>query len=342
MIKIKIDTKETGLIQVLGNVSDESDCQVLLKNHQVETLSVGDICFYHSDHPETSMMVIERKTIKDLNSSIRDGRYKEQIIRLKSIHTPPTRVAFIIEGCQLKTAKGTIKVQRVKELRKSSMKGVLKYNKIQGEALYSAIMNILIRDEISLIESDDLEDTCQILAKIYQQLTKKYSEIVGHMVPQLDQVETHNYHYAKSIKSIKKHNVNPQVCFIDQLQSIPGVSVNFAIFIAEKYFNMNDLINAYHQIDMKNQELLKEFEAQQKGGGRKKKFKALTRELMLENIQVTSENGNSRKVGPIVSERVYQYLFGINGTHAGGDEPPTDANETPADANELLTDGDQI
>lgn len=324
MIKIKIDTKETGLIQFLKNETGLSDYQVLSKNYQIETLSVGDICFFHSDRPETSLMVIERKTIKDLASSIRDGRYKEQIIRLKSIHAPPTRVAFIIEGCQLKSAGGAVKVRRVKELRKSSMKGVLKYNKIQGEALYSAIMNILIRDEISLIESDDLEDTCQILAKIHQQLTKKYSEIVGQLgvVSQLDQVETHNYHYAKSIKSVKKHNVNPQVCFIDQLQSIPGVSVNFATFIAEKYSNMNDLINSYHQIELKNQELLKEFESQQKGGGRKKKFKPLTRNLMLENIQVTSDNGNTRKVGPIVSTRVYQYLFGMTGDEEAKCEKP--------------------
>ena len=43
-------------------------------------------------------MIIERKTIQDLAASIRDGRYKEQSIRLSQSNIPNHHILFMIEG----------------------------------------------------------------------------------------------------------------------------------------------------------------------------------------------------------------------------------------------------
>ena len=62
-------------------------------NTQLKQLPLGDILIQHNDIE----VVIERKTITDLASSIRDGRLREQKIRL--IHNYSKRnIIYIIEG----------------------------------------------------------------------------------------------------------------------------------------------------------------------------------------------------------------------------------------------------
>ena len=50
-------------------------------NIKFENLDIGDIVIKDNDK---IIMMIERKTLEDLSASIKDGRYKEQKIRLKS------------------------------------------------------------------------------------------------------------------------------------------------------------------------------------------------------------------------------------------------------------------
>jgi len=274
MIHIKFDTKETTLFTAFTSPTPISS---------LAPLEVGDIQIYHKDHPDVPLVIIERKTIKDLAASIRDGRYKEQIIRLKSLHKHPTRIFFVIEGCQITPSKY---IKRLVDLRYLATK----INHMDGESLYSAFINIMVRDQISILESDDTNDTCQILRKLVEQVEKKYLEIIGQCVvtPHLQTVEAQNFHYSKTIKSNKKHNVNPQVCFINILSQIPGVSPNSAAFIIEQYPTMAELMQAYIKVEEN------------------------ARGKMLKEIVVKSDVGNGRKLGPIISNRVYQYLFGIS------------------------------
>jgi len=264
MIHLYFDSKETSLFSVFNSPIAS-----------LSPLTVGDIHLYHHEHPnDPPLVIIERKTIKDLAASIKDGRYKEQIIRLKSVHRHPTRVFFLIEGCQYFH-------QYVKNI------GQLGYD----SHLYSAFINIMVRDQISILESDDMEDTCRILKKLVEQVEKKYLEIIDQSVvtPHLQTVASSNFHYSKTIKSNKKQNVNPQVCFISILSQIPGVSVNFAAFIIEQYPTMSALIEAYLAIPV---------EADLRG-------------KLLKDIMCKSDTGKARKLGPIISERIYKYLFGI-------------------------------
>ena len=91
--------------------------------------------------------------------------------------------------------------------------------------------------------------------------------------------------YLETIKVAKKDNMNPKLCNILQLSQIPGVSKAMAETIIEKYGSISNLIGEYHKIGS-DQDCEKE------------------KKDILKNIQLTN-----RKLGPIVSARIYDYLF---------------------------------
>ena len=69
MIKLVIDNRETKLIELF----DKNNISI------IKNLEIGDILIINEEKP---IIIIERKTLSDLSASIKDGRYKEQKIRL--------------------------------------------------------------------------------------------------------------------------------------------------------------------------------------------------------------------------------------------------------------------
>ena len=61
---------------------------------QVETLPLADVIL--CDDAGAEMVMIERKSLRDLASSITDGRYKEQKFRIQQANIP--RCIYLIEG----------------------------------------------------------------------------------------------------------------------------------------------------------------------------------------------------------------------------------------------------
>ena len=57
-----------------------------------ETLDIGDIHIKYND----ILYIFERKTVKDLISSIHDGRYREQKVRMLSCYSK-YQLSYIIE-----------------------------------------------------------------------------------------------------------------------------------------------------------------------------------------------------------------------------------------------------
>ena len=82
MLKIQVDYREKLLISLI-TVPIE-----------VVNLEMGDIQIIKDDKP---LIIIERKSVSDLNSSIRDGRYHEQKHRLIN-NVDRQRIVYIIEG----------------------------------------------------------------------------------------------------------------------------------------------------------------------------------------------------------------------------------------------------
>ena len=93
-MKLIIDCRETDLIQELNKQKlknkNFSNIEFAVKN-----LDIGDIIIEKDDIP---YIIIERKTVSDLASSIQDGRYKEQGMRLNSSNLHNHSIYYLIEG----------------------------------------------------------------------------------------------------------------------------------------------------------------------------------------------------------------------------------------------------
>lgn len=200
---IIIDNRENEIIKLL-----EKDNFNFTKHN----LELGDIQFKHDDD---IIYIIERKTVNDLGASIKDGRYKEQKIRLLSNNN--NNIYYIIEG------------------------NINYCETLSTKAILGSIINMIFRDNIKIIYSKDIKQTLDIILQIKNKYdSKKFTSN--------NQNNTKN-DYVSCIKTNKKENLDKRTCNIIQLASIPGVSKNISTLILEKYVTLHNLINQYSQND---------------------------------------------------------------------------------------------
>ena len=84
-LKLVVDVRERGLHQLLQRTPFTKAC-----------LHLGDAQIRNQDNDIVA--IFERKTWNDLSSSIKDGRYREQLHRLSTTGLNPNRVVYVVEG----------------------------------------------------------------------------------------------------------------------------------------------------------------------------------------------------------------------------------------------------
>ena len=92
-MKIILDERETALYSSCIN-------QPIKSVIEKRVLDLGDILIVSNNSEEEEIyLIIERKSLSDLVSSIKDGRYEEQSHRLQhASHLPTHNIIYIIEG----------------------------------------------------------------------------------------------------------------------------------------------------------------------------------------------------------------------------------------------------
>ena len=149
-MKIKIDNREEELIKninfLIANIPSFKDIQVI-----IETLPLGDIIIYDE---ESDKLVIERKSVNDLLSSIKDGRYEEQSYRLNGLNHHNHNIIYLIEG----------DINRLNNR--------FKDNKIEKLTLYSAILSLNYFKGFSVIRTFSLEETAIFICNTVNKLKK--------------------------------------------------------------------------------------------------------------------------------------------------------------------------
>ena len=219
------------------------------ENVTIKQLDIGDIIFKFN---EEIVLIIERKTIKDLSASIRDGRHREQKKRL--INTIETdKICYLIEG----------EYENSKYL-------------LPKKTLLSSIINTLVRDNIKIIRTKNLKETLEYITILYEKLKKNPNDLLN---------PKDNNSYVSTLKVKKKENLTPKICFQLQLNQIPGVSNNISSCIINNYPSMFLLIQKYQELENESEKL-----------------------SLLESLKYDIANNKQRKIGKVISNRVYNYL----------------------------------
>ena len=201
---LHIDTRECKLRELL----EKNGVTFVTK-----ALELGDILI---EHPKRQIL-IERKTIADFHASITDGRYKNQKLRLLEWRVQEDGRKNIIYLFEEKTGDN------------------------KDKAYWGALVNMILRDNIGVIQCDGMMRTAQIITDIKKKLDEdKFDELEGG--GQNISLEG----YAKG-----KYNT-PRNCYLGQLSLIPGVSSSISEKIAEKYPNMRALLDEMNVKELGN------------------------------------------------------------------------------------------
>ena len=281
-----LDSREVKLIEFIKSKSP-NDFKI---PYSTENLQIGDIIIKHTIDNITYSLIIERKCVTDMIASIKDGRYKEQKIRLLAelANSPNTIITYLLEGS-------------ISELRLP-----------QDKTMFNgSIISSTFRDKISIIRTYSLAETLDILIRLHDRFTRDITDFftpkktnTQSLVQPIqsnqnnsiqttqeqdtsvsDVVDGVNSLYLQSIKKCKKDNLTAatwnHMCYMN----IPGISSNIAIKIAEVYPKLKDLILAYQTLDSESE-----------------------KQNLLSNIILTETDKQKRRIGPVISKRVYEYI----------------------------------
>ena len=182
-----LDTRETELI-------------TLLKDMTVKALPVGDIWVGVTEDGAMAEggIVIERKSIRDLEASILDGRYREQRGRILAFcEETKTQPMYILEG-QLSSSTG----------------------RLQKSALMKFIQRLILHYQIPVIQTASIHETAELL----QTMMEQWKEDPTRLKQTTERIKmTDGIHVQK-----KANAAEPNQFAIACLAQCPGVSIKMA------------------------------------------------------------------------------------------------------------------
>ena len=216
--------------------------------HEKKSLEVGDIIIERDNKP---IVAIERKSESDFYQSMRDGRFREQRARLVASNI--RWIFYLIEETPN-----------------------LNTGKFSPDFLKQMMIHLQVKYNIKVIWAKTLEETARLIMLIQKKAKLVFENdttgIEGEALPAPG--------YLANISVKKKDNLTPEICFLLQLEQIPGVSKQIAAKIAENFPTWKVLMNAF--VDKSAEES----------------------KNILSKLQVTEK----RKIGPKTAEKLITYL----------------------------------
>jgi ERCC4-type nuclease len=217
-----VDARERELVDTIRNLLSENVDTFKDINLAVESLPLGDIIL---SLDKEDKLIIERKTINDLASSIKDGRYTEQSFRLNGIDHPNHNIIYLIEG----------------DINKwNTYKGV----KMDKATIYSALFSINYYKGFSVHRSMSCIETAIIICNMANKLKKDTTKQPYYSKIQTSQSdEKHEENYVSVVKRVKKENITEDNIGEFMICQIPGVSDVSALAIMTKHKTISGLIS---------------------------------------------------------------------------------------------------
>jgi ERCC4-type nuclease len=201
-----IDNRENDLIKLLQ-----------VRQEQVKQLSVGDIWIGISGEQMVEQgLIIERKSIRDLEASILDGRYREQRGRILAYcQENNTRPMYILEG-SLSSSTG----------------------RLQKSAILKFINRLVLHYQISVLQTNSTQETAELVKALIEQWGTEDPQ--KSIRKKTDQVRvTDGIHIQKKVNAL-----DHKTFAISCLAQCPGVSVKMADAIVTEFGTLADIMNA--------------------------------------------------------------------------------------------------
>lgn len=214
-LEIIIDYREHSLYdEIVDRDLDKYGCKISMSK---ANLDLGDIQIKY----RTLFYLFERKTVADLISSIKDGRYKEQKARVLS-NISKQCITYIIEGDNILATQS--------------------YHQNKS-MLLGAYLHTLFRDNIRLLFTKNVSDTATLMLTLATKIIDNPEKFLGE--------EQNDVCYTDTLKLKKKkiENIDQHACFVMQLSQIPHISNVLAKKIASVYPNMKSLIQSLEACD---------------------------------------------------------------------------------------------
>ena len=210
-----IDCREKSLIK---------SCQEMISKNkkfnnillQTKNLEIGDIII--SDMKNTEHLIIERKTIQDLLSSIKDNRYREQSFRLTHLEHPNHNIIYLIEGDNINDFYA------------------------EKDIIYSSMFSLSYFKGFSLFRTKDTKETSFVLCNAAYKINKEDSKIPYYNNRNIESI-TASEDYTSVIKKKKNSNITPENFGEIVLIQIPSVSNTTAKVIMDKFKTLNNLVS---------------------------------------------------------------------------------------------------
>ena len=213
-MKLKVDYREKKLITLLEAYKSHFKFENI--NIKVEKLDLGDIIIY--DDEENEKLIVERKSLNDLASSIKDGRYNEQSYRLTNYPIHNHNIIYLIEG--------NLSVW---------------YNnyKVQANTLYTAIFSLNYYKGFSVIKTVDITETAEYLLRMCDKLNRENNKVSYYESGEKKEVGN----YCDVIYKVKKKNITPENIGEIILSQIPGVSTVTSRSVMKYYGSLYNLLH---------------------------------------------------------------------------------------------------
>ena len=208
----------------------------------IKSLPVADIWIGTTDQGITEGgLIIERKSIKDLEASILDGRYKEQRGRILAFcQEHKTQPMYILEGA-LGSSTG----------------------RLQKKAILKFIHRLIFHYQIAVMQTASITETAELIQTLEEQWKDDPSSL--QRTTELVKV-TDGLHIQK-----KANAADPLQFAIAALAQCPGVSVKMAEQLVDTFGSFKGILDVTWK--------------------------------ELEQVKV-----GARKIGPVVSKRLYDLL----------------------------------
>lgn len=277
---IKIDNREHELLRLCKHFIETGPIYKGLEI-VVEALPLGDVILCKDG---LEKIIVERKGLGDLSSSIKDGRYEEQSYRLNGIPHHNHNIIYLIEG----------------DLTKMSSFNSFK-DRVDKTTLYSAMFSLNYYKGFSVLRSMSTEESALIICNMAYKLNKTadkqgfYSntnsssntfsltngEHQTQIAPEnLEQQEKEDS-YCNVIKKVKKENITPENIGEIMLCQIPGISSTSAIAVMKEFKTIQNLVAKINES-----------------------------ETCLKDISYTNAKGQTRRINKTVIANIIKFLKG--------------------------------